>query len=120
MSHTYKSHIVEYGPEVTDPMKALKFMNSNAVNVKGRFRNIPFMLSLSALAIFIAAGIYAFFSYEVIKVDVSGPEPGGPVIVPENYKNLLVLDVTIPSFDAGRVGEDTKLHILCLTLSRRK
>ena len=54
--------------------------------------------------------VYAFLAHELTKVDVSAPDPYGPVVVPENYQNLLVLDVAIPRFDAGPMIEDTKLH----------
>ena len=68
---------------------------------------LSFVLSLLVFILCSAIGIYAFLASEVSKVDVSGPDT---VIVPENYQNLLVLDVAIPSYDAGRVGEDVKLH----------
>ncbi|MFC1713640.1 Ig-like domain-containing protein [Candidatus Poribacteria bacterium] len=67
-------------------------------------------LMLSALVMCSTVGIYAFFALDITKVDVSGPDPDGPVIVPENYQNLLVLDVTVPAVDAGNAGEDILLH----------
>ncbi len=76
---------------------------------KGRYY-LLLLFSLLAIVVCSAIGIYAFLANEVSKVDVSAPDPVGPVIVPENYQNLLVLDIAIPSFDAGRVGEDVKLH----------
>lgn len=77
-------------------------------------RNRRYLLLLSLLSVLTfctGIGIYAFLALNITKVDVSGPEPDGyDFIVPENYQNLLVLDVTIPAFDAGRIGEDVKLH----------
>jgi len=70
---------------------------------------IPYPLALLVLCTVIIY-TYAFLAHELTKVDVSGPDPDGPVIVPENYKNLLALDVTIPPFDAGPAVEDIKLH----------
>jgi len=91
-------------------MKVRRSTNSIALlgqrSNSGRCLLLIFLL----LILYICGAIYAFLANEVTKVDVSGPDPSGPVIVPENYQNLLVLDVTIPSFDAGRIGEDVLLH----------
>ena len=59
---------------------------------KGRYY-LLLLLSLLAIVVCSAIGIYAFLANEVSKIDVSAPDPGGPVIVPENYQNLLVLDI---------------------------
>ena len=60
-------------------------------------------LILSILLIVFCALAYTFIANEITKVDVSDS-----VIVPENYENLLVLDVTIPS--AKNLKKDTLLH----------
>ncbi len=73
-------------------------------------RCISISFLIFALIICGAISIYAFLANELTKVDVSGPDPDGPVIVPENYQNLLVLNVTIPPFDADPAVQDIKLH----------
>ncbi len=77
---------------------------------KGIDRRLSFLIWLLVLGMCGVIGIYAFLASDITKVDVSGPDPDGPVIVPENYRNLLALDITVPDFDAGRIGEDMKLH----------
>lgn len=95
-------------------MKSQVIANSDNIGSKNthqkdnRKHHILFLLFV--LAASSAVWIYAFLSSEVIKTDVSGPDPGGTVVVPENYQNLLVVDVTIPPYDAGRVGADIKVH----------
>ena len=74
--------------------------------ISSRYLSLLFFL----LVMCSAAGIYAFFALDITKVDVSGPDPEGPVIVPENYRDLLVLDITIPAVDVGSIGEDILLH----------
>ena len=77
---------------------------------KGIDRELLLLILFLTLGIFGAIGIYALLASDITKVDVSGPDPDGPVIVPENYQNLLALDITVPGFDAGRIGLDVKLH----------
>ncbi|MGB9595584.1 MAG: hypothetical protein ACPL7B_04810, partial [Candidatus Poribacteria bacterium] len=55
------------------------------------------------LLIVLCALVYAFIANEVTKIDVSES-----FIVPENYENLLVLDVTIPS--SKNLKKDNLLH----------
>jgi hypothetical protein len=54
--------------------------------------------------------IYAFRADDLTKTDTSGPDLNGSVIIPENYRDLIVLDVSIPAFDAEPAVEDLKLH----------
>ncbi|MBD3184771.1 hypothetical protein GF312_20990 [Candidatus Poribacteria bacterium] len=74
------------------------------------YKHLKIIIIIALTTIFTGAGIYAFFASEVTKSDVSPPDGDIPVTIPENYENLLVLDITIPTFDAGRISEDVKLH----------
>ncbi len=69
--------------------------------MSAKTKKISFAVSI--LLIVLCALVYAFFANEVTKVDVSDS-----IVVPENYENLLVLDVTIPS--AKNLRSDTLLH----------
>lgn len=60
-------------------------------------------LVIYSFALLFCAVVYAFLSAEITKVDVSDS-----IVVPENYENLLVMDVTMPS--AGNLQKDTLLH----------
>jgi len=70
--------------------------------VKGK-KPVSLIIYLSVIFFLFCAVIYAFLSGEITKVDVSDS-----IIIPENYENLIVLDVTIPS--AGNLQKDTLLH----------
>jgi hypothetical protein len=74
-------------------------MNTFKINNLKKFRSSVIYLS----ALLFCAVVYAFLSTEITKVDVSDS-----VIVPENYENLLVMDVTIPP--EGSFQKDTLLH----------
>jgi hypothetical protein len=69
--------------------------------MNSQIKTISFIPSI--LLLIFCAVAYTFLASEVTKVDVSDS-----VVVPENYENLLVLDVTIPS--AKNLKKDTLLH----------
>jgi len=80
-------------------------MEKNKTNKKfliKETKSVSLIVCLSAI-FFVSAAVYALLSSEITKFDVSDS-----VIVPENYDNLLVLDVTIPS--AGNLQKDILLH----------